>query len=186
MSDYWQAAIKLVIYGEVHTNLLVVKCQHVLGCSWFLHLVTTYHNRFQSKTSMRGFTIDISAPDRFFLIRPGARAQQIRFQTLLLAISAQILCRGSVELGPSMGNLTINNWDNPSFLGILPSFTITLTRLSPWSSSNPPSFTAKYGKIGGGKPVNEHLNPDASPQKSDLSQPSSGFYQPTVAVTVED
>jgi len=53
-------------------------------------------------------------------------------------------------------------------------FTITFTRLSPWSSSNPPSFTAKYGKIGGGKPVNEHLNPDATdatPKKSDLSQP---------------
>ena len=36
------------------------------------------------------------------------------------------------------------------------------------------SFTAKYGKIGGGKPVNEHLNPDATdatPKKSDLSQP---------------
>ena len=60
---------------------------------------------------MREFTIDISAPDRFFLIRPGARAQQIRFQTLLLAISTQNLCRGSVELGPSgMGTLTIN-WD---------------------------------------------------------------------------
>ena len=33
----------MVGYIHVHTNLLVVKCQHVLGCSWFLHLVTTYY-----------------------------------------------------------------------------------------------------------------------------------------------